>query len=452
MNKLPHIIYILSDEHRGQAMRHTGDVNLQTPSMDRMAKEGVSFTRAYSNCPICTPARGTIFSGRHAHSGPIAGFFDVYKAGSPSTATELKKNGYHTAYFGKWHCGTVRNQRPPAVKENPEDYPGTATRTPERHRAGFDDWFGFECTNAHFKSYYFNKDDINPTKIEEYQSDGLTNMAIDYINNYDGEKPLFLVLSVENPHFPIEAPEKWKRHNSETLVLRDNFESDDPSARQKLADYYAMIENLDWNIGRVQETLDNTKGFENTLSVYFSDHGEFMYSQGNGWGKEKPYEESISIPSIFKWRGKIPAQGNRDEMFSLVDMFSTTLGLINQDIPDYNQGTDFTNALLDKPFDEPEEVLIEMHNNPRWNLNMMDWRGIVTKEWKYAFHENGMELLFNIKEDPFEMNNLVESNPAKTAEMKGRLLKLLEKNREPYFDVIMNYTVTQEKEDIDVSK
>ena len=100
MTKRPHIVYILSDEHCGFAMGHAGDPNLQTPQMDRLASEGVSFERAYANCPVCTPSRGTIFSGRHAHAGPVQGFFDVFKASSPSTATLLRKAGYHTAYFG----------------------------------------------------------------------------------------------------------------------------------------------------------------------------------------------------------------------------------------------------------------------------------------------------------------------------------------------------------------
>ena len=77
----------------------------------------MSFRRAYANCPICTPSRGTIFSGRHAHAGPVQSFFDVYKAMAPSTETLLREAGYHTAYFGKWHCGVVKNQEPPKVKE-----------------------------------------------------------------------------------------------------------------------------------------------------------------------------------------------------------------------------------------------------------------------------------------------------------------------------------------------
>ena len=117
MAALPHILYLLSDEHRGQALSHHGDPNVRTPALDRLAQEGLSFRRAYANCPICTPSRGTIFSGRHAHAGPVSGFFDVYKAAAPSIATELRAAGYHTAYFGKWHCGVYWNQTPPGVKQ-----------------------------------------------------------------------------------------------------------------------------------------------------------------------------------------------------------------------------------------------------------------------------------------------------------------------------------------------
>ena len=120
MPQQPHVIYILSDEHFGGAMGHMGDANVRTPNMDRMAAEGVSFERAYANCPVCTPSRGTIFSGRHAHAGPVQFFFDVFKASAPSTATMLRAAGYHTAYFGKWHCGVVHDQEPALVRERRE--------------------------------------------------------------------------------------------------------------------------------------------------------------------------------------------------------------------------------------------------------------------------------------------------------------------------------------------
>ena len=135
----PHIIYLLSDEHFGGAMGHAGDVNVRTPHMDRLGAEGLSMGRAYANCPICTPSRGTIFSGRHAHAGPVQYFFDVYKPAAPSIATILREEGYHTAYFGKWHCGVVRDQEPPAVRADRDSFTRWPQRTPDS-----DGWLDFE--------------------------------------------------------------------------------------------------------------------------------------------------------------------------------------------------------------------------------------------------------------------------------------------------------------------
>src|SRR5688572_20104929 len=137
IRRLPHILWVLSDEHRGQAMSHAGDLNVRTPEMDEMAGKGASFRRAYANCPVCTPSRGSIFSGRYAHCGPVQGMHDVYKPAAPSIATELRDAGYHTVYFGKWHCGTVKDQVPPDVAGD-ERFAGAARhRTPEHLRAGF---------------------------------------------------------------------------------------------------------------------------------------------------------------------------------------------------------------------------------------------------------------------------------------------------------------------------
>ncbi len=448
----PHVIFILSDEHCGYAMTHMGDPNLQTPNMDRMAAEGVSFARAYANCPICTPSRGTIFSGRHAHAGPVSGFFDVYKATAPSTATILQKEGYFTAYFGKWHCGTVRDQRPPAVRENPEQYKGSNTRTPEYHRGGFQDWFGFENLNQHFASYYYHNDDINPTKVEGYETDGLTNVVLDYLRAYDRDEPLFLVLSVTPPHFPLIVPDKWKRFNPDEMEVRPNFNKLDPFffsqeqqsdevMRQNLANYDAMIENLDWNIGRVLEEISSLPQFkDNTLTLYTTDHGDYQGSHGLFPTKIEHHEESVRIPMLWHWPGQIPAQGKIKGLFSLVDLMPTTLGLVGADIPPHNQGVDFSPAILgDKEFRGPEVVLLEMVNNPRWNLRFLDWRGIVTERWKYAFCETGREVLFDLQEDPYEMNNIADSNPDQREKMKQLLLQELARTREPYFDVLIEH-------------
>jgi arylsulfatase A-like enzyme len=454
MNSRPHIIYILSDEHSAFATGYMGDPNLRTPHMDRLAQEGVAFERTCANTPICTPSRGTIFSGRHAHAGPVQHFFDVYKASAPSTATYVRDVGYHTAYFGKWHMGVVRDQMSPAVRQNPNAYPeiNYFRRTPEYHRGGFQDWFAFELNDAHFNFSYYEQQAVDPVQREGYQPDLLTDMALEYLAAYDNEAPLFLVLSVEPPHFPLEAPASFSRFDPATLQTRPNF-ADSPAMRQSLATYYAMVENLDWNIGRMRQTLSNLSPFErNTLLVYFADHGEFMGSHGVIERKEYPHEESVRISAIFHWPGQIPAQGLRDDMFSLVDMLPTTLGLAGLPIPSYVQGRDFSTACRGQPFSGPSQILLEMSNNPRWSLEFLDWRAIVTERWKYAFFEAVHELLFDLPQDAYEMENLVDREAHMRDRMRAALLRLLQETGEPYFHILMQHGVQPQHPVINVSE
>jgi arylsulfatase A-like enzyme len=133
-------------------------------------------------------------------------------------------------------------------------------------------------------------------------------------------------------------------------------------------------------------------------------------------------------------------------------MMPTTLGLVGVDVPQHSQGSDFSPLIRGEEFSGPEEVLIEMNINPRWNLDFLDWRGFVTREWKYAFYETGKELLHNLTEDPYELNNLVETQRDRRDEMRKRLLNLLDTTREPYFDVLINHGVHVDRNDIDVSK
>jgi arylsulfatase A-like enzyme len=470
MTGLPHIIYILSDEHCGNAMSHMGDPNVSTPHMDRLATEGVSFSKAYANCPVCTPSRGTIFSGRHAHSGPVQGFFDVYKTTAPSIATLLQEQGYHTSYFGKWHCGGVFDQMPPAVRANRNDYPTShnmVTRTPERHRAGFQDWFAFEVNNAPFKGFYYHQDEVNPRFFKGYQTDSLTDLAIEYIETYDKEEPLFLVLSVEPPHFPLEAPEGNLRFNPDDLkvpasfntteqhseaeavegeMFRDNIIYDTEERRNQLAVYYAMVENLDDNIGRLHTVLETVKRFQNnTLLVYISDHGDFMGARGLINEKVRIYEESVRIPYVFHWPGHIPSSGIKEELISLVDLVPTTLGLINAPVPSHIQGVDMAATVLGKDSYQQNVLLLEMHGIPRWNLDYVDWRGLVTEQWKYCFYETGHEELFDLHNDPSEEVNLSKSDPDMCSKMREKLLLLLQETREPYFDVLIEHGVTPQQ-------
>ncbi|MCB0063202.1 MAG: sulfatase-like hydrolase/transferase, partial [Caldilineaceae bacterium] len=312
--------------------------------------------------------------------------------------------------------------------------------------AGFQDWYGFEINNAPFNGFYYHEHEANPRKMDKYQTDFLTDLAIDYLAGYDREQPLFLVLSVEPPHFPLEAPETFERFDPDTLVVPPTF-ADTPEMRKRLATYYAMIENLDWNIGRLLAALEGDSSFrDNTLTIYFSDHGDFMGTHGAINRKEHPHEQSVRIPALFHWPGQILAQGTLgDQLFSLVDLLPTTLGLLDLDIPVYSQGTNFSAALRgDQSFRGPDAVLLEMSGSPRWNFDHLDWRGLVTARWKYAIYDTGHELLFDLAQDPHEQHNLVQSEPEQRAALRAQLLQLLAETREPYFDVLIEHGVPPE--------
>jgi arylsulfatase A-like enzyme len=206
-----------------------------------------------------------------------------------------------------------------------------------------------------------------------------------------------------------------------------------------------MIENLDWNIGRLLEAMQAMEKFQdNTVTVYFSDHGDFMGSHNQMEDKGHPHEESARIPAVFHAPGIIAAQGARHDLFSLVDMVPTTLGLAGVNGSTHLQGTDFSPACRAEAFEGPEEVLLEMVGNPRVHFDYTDWRGLVTGRWKYAFYESGHELLFDLKKDPYEQNNLAAAAPSTCAELRGSLLKMLADTREPYFDVLIEHGVQPE--------
>jgi arylsulfatase A-like enzyme len=212
-----------------------------------------------------------------------------------------------------------------------------------------------------------------------------------------------------------------------------------------------MIENLDWNIGRVLDALAALPRFNDTLSLYTSDHGDYMGSHGLIETKVEHHEESVRIPAIFHWPNQIPAQGLVPGLFSLVDLMPTMLGLVGVDIPVHSQGTDFSPALRGEAIEGPDVVFLEMVNNPRWKFRLLDWRGIVTKRWKYVFCETGRQALFDLGKDPYELNDLSAANPEQLEKMKHLLLRVLAENREPYFDVLIEHGATLEWPPYDVS-
>ena len=418
----PNVIWIFGDQHRAQALGHAGDPNVHTPNIDRLAAEGLTLTAAVGGCPLCSPYRGALLSGRYPHNSGVPCHQGLLPANQPTIADAFNDAGYRTAYFGKWHVG--------GFEEGPDQRAGLYVIPPE-HRGHFDTWVGYENNNSQWDCWVHGGegDDAFQYRLPGYETDALTDLFIDYLTEQgrqqasgDGEagdgKPFFAALSVQPPHNPYVAPAEWMdRHTPGALTLRANV-PDIPrvveKARRELAGYYAMIENFDWNIGRIRTALEQAGLTHNTHIIFFSDHGDMHGSHGQ-FLKTNPWEESIRVPFIIG--GHVPQYANQGGRLPVpvnhVDIGPTTLGLCGIDAPDRMEGTDYSGLRRpDRDVGElPDSAYLQLVV-PTGHADSTDrpWRGVVTVDgWKYVVLEGQPWMMYNLNEDPYEFANLAHN-------------------------------------------
>ncbi|MDP6116961.1 MAG: sulfatase [Planctomycetota bacterium] len=424
------IIWIFGDQHRAQALGYMGDPNARTPNIDRMADEGVTFTDAVAGCPWCTPFRGALLTSRYIHS-VVQRTPQKCDPELPMVSDSFNSHGYRTAYFGKWH-----------LFGGPND--GCVSK---EERGRFDIWLGYENNNAQYDCHVHGHDldgrddtDSRAEKLEIYETDALTNRLISFLEQRGHEQPFFAVLSVQPPHDPHVAPPEYEeRYDPDALELRPNV-PDIPRiterTRKDLAGYYAQIENLDWNVGRVFESLKANGLDEDTHVAFFSDHGDMHGSHGY-IRKSSPWEESVCIPCI--WR---PAGGGQSKTsnapFNHVDFAPTSLGMCGLDIEDWMEGTDFSHHIIEgrkPPDEEPQSAYLQHCFRKRFDCLNRVWRGIRTNDgWKYVCLEHQPVMLFNLNEDPYELTNLayLDTHNEKREELQAELADWIEKTGDEF--------------------
>ncbi|MCF7686969.1 MAG: sulfatase [Cephaloticoccus sp.] len=404
----PNIIWIFGDQHRGQALGFRGDPNVRTPHLDRLAREGVCFDRAISGSPLCCPFRGSLISGLYAHEA-VPGHVCPLDPAIPTVAHAFNEQGYNTAYFGKWHLDGF-NEREASVASH---------IVPPVRRGGFRTWCAYQNNTGAFNSHVHGGEGETAfhRQLPGFETDVLTDLFIEQLRaDATAGQPFFSVLSVQPPHQPYVAPEEWMgRYNPAEIILRPNvppYPAVQDQVRRDLAGYYAMIENLDWNLGRIRAALDELGLAYNTHIVFFSDHGDMHGSHGH-FRKTSPHEESIRIPCIIG--GNVPGlkTGVRDHVFNHVDFAPTSLGLCGLDIPAGMVGTDYSaERLTDRTAPEyPDSAYLQMIGPTAFRFSVdRPWRGIVTRDgWKYIVLEGQPWMLFNLNEDPYELVNLAHT-------------------------------------------
>jgi len=397
----PNIVFVFADQWRAQATGYAGNPDVLTPNLDKLALEGVCFSNAVSTSPVCTPYRAMLLTGKYVLK---TGMFmnDVsLEPESGSFAKLLKKEGYHTAYIGKWHL----------------DGNGRSSFIPKERRQGFDYWKVLECSHSYNNSKYWGNDDKLHT-WQGYDAEAQTKDAIAYIEEQSkGKNPFCLMLSWGPPHAPYQtAPEQFRAiYESMEVRLRPNVPGDlAEETKAKLRGYYAHCSALDSYISQLQEAIRRCNIEDNTLFVFTSDHGDMIGSHGQS-KKQKIYAESAKVPFIIKYPALLGKEGKRsDFLLNTLDILPTLLGMSGLTVPGGLDGEDISEVILGKRKDDREAALVTcVQPFGQWSRERggKEFRGIITKKYTYARDLSGSWLLYDNLADPYQLNNLI-GNPS----------------------------------------
>jgi arylsulfatase A-like enzyme len=394
------------------------------------------FDNAFSSCPICSPYRGQLLTGRYSHAnGCVDNEYGLFPD-QETLASTLKRAGYRTAYVGKWHLGY-------------------GPYTPEK-RFGFDTMLAYNVNHSHNHiSYYENE--AGPTPIEGWGPVGETDLALGFIEAHlkeEAEIPFCLLMSWGPPHWDgdhyDDYPQQFNIYDPESVDLPPNVpEQMADFARREIAHYYGNITGLDHEIGRITAFLKASGLEENTILCYSSDHGDHLSSHGYGkpfdsWlhhtkraSKATPYEESIHIPFILRYPARVAPGQRTQTLFSSVDFMPTLLELAGVEPPEDLQGTGLSHAVLGEAGPEPDSVYLQILG-PGWPHRgdwVGYWRGLRSERWVYArWYESGEVWLFDRQNDPYEMANLAgkpEYAPVQE-QLEARLQRWMRETGDPF--------------------
>jgi arylsulfatase A-like enzyme len=403
----PNLVLILADDLGWGDVGFNGRTSWRTPHLDRLAAQGTRFKRWYSAAVVCAPSRAALMTGKYTiHNGVCANNADL-PAGEVTLAAALKKHGYATALFGKWHHGRPR--------------PGAKTY---RHPLdlGFDEFFGFtDAVHAwqHFPKELWHGREKKPVK--GYAGALFSDRAIDFFKRHKG-KPFFLYLAYNAPHLLIEAPAE------DVARFKGKFPEKDPKHPYN-ATYAAMVTRLDKEVGRVLKALDELKLAGDTLVVFSSDHGATFEAGNKGASafhdsnrpfrgqKRTLWEGGVRVPGLARWPGKVPAGKHSDAVVHMTDVFPTFLAAAGTN-PDPAWKVDGANQLgvWLGTAKAPERTLF-------WEWRSEGYRQLAALrgDLKMVITGDNPPELFNVVSDPAERRSVAAEHPALVKRLRKEL-------------------------------
>lgn len=453
--KHPNLVFVFPDEMRRQAAGCMEADPVITPNLDRLASEGLVLRNAVSNFPVCSPYRAMLFTGKYPFANGVIHnclSADVAKSSylrrdDRCLSDVLRDAGYSLGYIGKWH---LEHPHEPYV-EPPREWDGNVWDewTPPERRHGFDFWYAYNCYDGHLTPHYWktNAARDDKTEIREWSVKHEADVAIEYIENRGGRyrdpgKPFAVFVAHNPPHMPFDlVPEEYvERYGNQTaaeLLARPNVdlsieEGPTAMAKRSVKNYFAAVTGIDENLGRILDSLEKKGLDRETIVVFTADHGEMMGSH-NLMYKNQIYEESLGIPFIIRWPGKIEAGSRDDVLFSAPDVMPTLLGLMNlgHRIPEAVQGADHSDVFFGTSAARPDSALY-------MEINAADpeagRRGLRTPRYTFVVGRDDGErvTLFDNETDPYQMRDVAAENPALVADLTEKLENHLRETGDPW--------------------
>lgn len=430
----PNVLFILSDDQRPDTVAALGNPWIRTPHLDRLVREGTSFTRVISSNPLCVPIRAEILTGVSGfRNGILPGFTNQLDRSLPTFADTLRAAGYHTWYVGKWH-----------TQGRPSEHGFEETLGLFSSGGGeptvMEDVHGRPITG--YRGWVFQSDagETYPERgvgLTPDISNRFADAAIELISRKP-ERPFFLQLNYTAPHDPLLMPPGYEEmYPPEGMPLPANFRLVHPfdhgnfwgrdeqllpwprlpeDVRADLAAYYAVISHMDESIGRVLRALEDSGQLDNTLIIFASDHGLAMGSHGLR-GKQNMYEHTINVPLIFRGPG-IPKGRTSETQGYLRDLYPTVCDLVGLQIPASVEGKSLKPAI-----ESQAEIYPYVFGYYDRTISQRMIRG---EGFKFILYPQvDRRQLFDLKKDPLELNNLADK-PAYQNRMEDLQQKLQE--------------------------
>ncbi len=414
----PNILFILSDQHRHDCAGYAGHPLIRTPHLDRLAREGMTFTHAGCNTPVCAPARQSLASGRWpVHHGGLTNFNVSELGAQPDIKQDwypqlLRQAGYHSAHLGKWHVsgrfkpvdiGFDEFANPPKLKFKPPAS-GNSEMPPALPL-------------------------VRPESFEEQHATRMTRLGQAFLKQAaEGNRPYFLTVNYEEPHPPYHAcapyakmyapenvepwpnfPDELRGKPRQQRQMRKVWELEGKPWRgywdRQAAGYLGLVSFIDAQVGELLGTLDETGLAARTLVIYSTDHGDMAGGHGMYDKHCNLYDDIVRVPLLARWPGVTPA-GERFGGFvsNALDLASTFAELATGSAPESYAGRSLAPVLQGGDDRHPyrERLLASYHGG---QFGLYSQRMYRDHAWKYVWNPTDEDELYDLAADPAQLNN-----------------------------------------------